>query len=144
MRRGEWATPEAEAQRGAVREEAYEWELERDRRAREIYWSPKEVANREKAREETRKSAKEYELRGWDTYFDFLDDAQLSPDANEYWNNPARLQELRSRWEAAGKKVSWMTFLKNYDLKGEFATKTYRERMGTAARMAPRMKGVSF
>lgn len=144
MRRGEWATPEAEAQRGAVREEAYEWELERDRRAREIYWSPKEVANREKVREESRKSAKEYELRGWDTYFDFLDDAQLSPDANEYWNNPARLQELRSRWEAAGKKVSWMTFLKNYDLKGEFATKTYRERMGTAARMAPRMKGVSF
>ena len=135
--REEYFSPEEIAHRQKQYDESQQREME-------AYWSSEQVANREKKREEDRKSSSEYGLRGWDTYFDFLDDSQLSPDANEYWDNPARLAELRSRWEAAGKKESWLTFLKNYDLKGEFATKTYRERMGTAAKFAPRMRGVSY
>lgn len=135
--REQWGTPEAQAQR----QRAYE---ESQARQQEHYWSPEQVADREKVREESRESAKAHELRGWDTYFDLLDDLQLSPDANEYWDDPARLRELRDKWEAGGKKGAWMTYLKNYDMKGEFASKTYRERMGTAARMAPRMRTASY
>jgi len=132
-----WGSPEQTAQR----QKSYE---ESQRRQQEWYWSGEQVANREKQRDEQRESAQKHELRGWDTYFDFLDDLQLSPAENDYWDDPGRLRELRDKWEAAGKKASWMTYLREYDFKTEFAEKTYRERQATAARYAPRQRGVSF
>lgn len=142
--RKEYFSPESIAHRTAQWEEAQGRSEQERQRYLQRYWSPKEVEQRRKAFEESAEWQRNKQLEGWEGYFDTLEDMELSPDANEFWANPAQFAELRRRWEAAGKKTSWRQFLKSYKFKDEFASRTYRERMGRAAKFAPRQRGVSF
>lgn len=154
-------TPEAKAQRDAQyiesqqRQRDYYWGdeattnrqkqyEEQQRRANAWYWSDEEVEQRRKQREESAEWEEMKENEGWSEYYSALEGVKLSPEMDDYFSSPTVFNELRRRWIAEGKKVSWNNFVKNFDYKNNFSNVNFRERMAQAARYSPRMRSASY
>uniref|UniRef100_A0A6M3KGJ4 Uncharacterized protein n=1 Tax=viral metagenome TaxID=1070528 RepID=A0A6M3KGJ4_9ZZZZ len=107
------------------------------------YWSPSEVADRNRSRQENADWSEARQMEGWSGFYKVFDLLQLSPNMDEYFNSPDMFAELRRQWKAKGGGTSWEQWLAQYDFKKEFNKLTPSQRGERPQVFAPRMRSVS-
>ena len=107
------------------------------------YWSPENVEERNRRREESWEWYHAKELEGWAEYYKVLQELKLPPYMDEYFSSPARFNELRRIWETTAKHLSWEGFLRQYDFMAHWYRLSPRERGERPTAFAPPMTAVS-
>jgi hypothetical protein len=107
------------------------------------YWSSTSINERNRRREESYEWSKAKDLEGWDAFYKTMNDLKLTPDMDNYFNNPTMFNDLRRQWETSGTNLSWEQWLAQYDFKGTWNKLSPRDRGERPSTFAPRMTGVS-
>ncbi len=107
------------------------------------YWSPQQVAARDKQRQDSWEWSHNKDLEGWSEYYASLNVLKLPPYMSEWASSTTMFNDLRRIWETAGGGQSWEGFLANYDFWGKWYARKPSERGERPTAFAPIMTQVS-
>jgi len=107
------------------------------------YWDSREVADRNKRREESWEWSHNKELEGWGEFYSALDVLKMTPFMNEWASSPAVFNELRRIWETTAKGQKWTDFLKGYDFMAKWFEQRPEARGEKPTAFSPMLTGAS-
>ncbi len=120
-----------------------EYNKQQTSKQEEDYWSAESVAERNRRREESTEWSRAKELEGWNAFYNTMNALKMTPDMDNYFNNPTTFNDLRRQWEASNAGLSWEQWLSQYNFKGVWDKLDPRMRGERPSTFAPRMTGVS-